>query len=412
MWADLQPAQKKRLVFFMFVIGVSIVGLVGYYLNGGKKAEKKEEVKKEEKKELTFDTKLLEKTQILQAQSDYQKAKNELPDLVKKAVGDILTEKKKEEEKDVKKQPVTGNKSGAGFTVPPPPPPGPSANPFTAANPQPVPPQNVPAVPQKPQVELVGGIEIVSAKSLSGKEKGKTLLGDKNEKQGEQKEQPKEEDDKKKVRKLYLPPSFMEATLLSGLDAPTVESGKGDPLPVFLRIKTPAILPNQIKSNLKGCFVIAEGFGKLSDERAHLRLTTLSCIDKKGQAVIDQDIKGNVIDSDGKIGLKGRVVSKMGANLARAAMIGVLGGIGDAVKTSSYTTFTGTAGSTQVINPSAVGIAAIGGGISKATDELQKFYLDMAKQTTPVIEIGATRVVTIAITKGIELELKERAIKY
>ena len=49
-------------------------------------------------------------------------------------------------------------------------------------------------------------------------------------------------DDKKKDvgdRSVYLPPSFMEATLLSGLDAPTTSEAKGNPVPVLLRVKDP-----------------------------------------------------------------------------------------------------------------------------------------------------------------------------
>ncbi len=102
----------------------------------------------------------------------------------------------------------------------------------------------------------------------------------------------------------------MRRPLLSGLDAPTVESAKGNPVPVLLRIKDLAILPNKVKADLKGCFVIAEGQGNLADERAHLRLVNLSCLSRKGQAVIDQKIKGFVVDSE-EDRLRGTVVSKM-----------------------------------------------------------------------------------------------------
>jgi len=39
---------------------------------------------------------------------------------------------------------------------------------------------------------------------------------------------------KSKKRTVYLPPSFMEATMLSGLDAPTTEGGKGRTCPGFI----------------------------------------------------------------------------------------------------------------------------------------------------------------------------------
>ena len=70
---------------------------------------------------------------------------------------------------------------------------------------------------------------------------------------------------------------------MSGLDAPTTSEAKGNPVPVLLRVKTPAVLPNSVKANLKGCFVIADGKGNLATERAELLLVSLSCLDRKGQ---------------------------------------------------------------------------------------------------------------------------------
>jgi conjugal transfer pilus assembly protein TraB len=61
----------------------------------------------------------------------------------------------------------------------------------------------------------------------------------------------------KKGRTVYLPPSFMEAQLLTGFDASTFGRGTNNPEPLLLRIQTPAVLPNDIKANLSGCFVIS-----------------------------------------------------------------------------------------------------------------------------------------------------------
>ena len=213
---------------------------------------------------------------------------------------------------------------------------------------------------------------------------------------------------KKKVqRSVYLPPSFMEATLLSGLDAPTSEMGKGNPVPVLLRIKAPAVLPNEIKANLKGCFVIADGKGNLATERAELTLVSLSCLDRKGQAVIDQRIKGWIVDQDGKVGLQGRVVAKMGAAIARSLIAGFFGGAGEALKTSGTSTALSAIGSVQTINPSEIGKNALGSGLSTGFKDIQKFYLDLAKQTMPVIEVGASKSVTLVIGEGVNLPFKK-----
>lgn len=240
-----------------------------------------------------------------------------------------------------------------------------------------------------PDVEI-GDIAIVSSQAKSSPSKSTADADDK----------------KKDPGKVYLPPSFMEATLLSGLDAPTTSDAKGNPVPVLIRVKTPAVLPNSIKANLKGCFVIADGKGNLATERAELVLVSLSCLDRKGQAVVDQKIKGFVVDEDGKIGLRGKVVAKMGSMIARSMVAGFFGGVGDAVKASATTTSINPLGTTQAIDAKNIGIAGAGAGLSSAFKEIEKFYMELARQTMPVIEVGATKAVTLVISEGTNLEIK------
>ena len=207
----------------------------------------------------------------------------------------------------------------------------------------------------------------------------------------------------------YLPPSFMAATLLSGLDAPTSNDARGTPVPVILRIKAPAMLPNEVKADLQGCFVIADGRGNLATERAELVLVSLSCLDTRGQAVIDQKVKGFVVDDDGKIGLRGKVVAKMGSAIARSMLAGFFGGAGDALKSAATTTSINPLGTTQTIEARDVALAGVGTGLAGGFKELQKFYLDLARQSMPVVEVGATRPVTLVISEGTTLTIRKIA---
>lgn len=218
-------------------------------------------------------------------------------------------------------------------------------------------------------------------------------------------------EDKKKAngQRIYLPPSFMAATLLSGLDAPTSETAKGSPVPALLRIKDLAVLPNSVKADLKGCFVIAEGLGNLADERAHMRLVSLSCLTRKGNSVIDQKIKGFLVDQDGKIGLKGKVVSRMGSAIARSMIAGFFGGLGEYVAAQNTITSTSPLGTTQTIDPNAALQYGAGSGLASAFKDTQKFYLDLARQALPVIEVGATKEVTLVVEEGTMLELQDPA---
>ena len=214
-------------------------------------------------------------------------------------------------------------------------------------------------------------------------------------------------DAKKKGRTVYLPPSFMEANLLTGFDAATSGTSKNSPEPLLLRIKTPAVLPNDIKAELSGCFVVAEAVGRLYKERADVRLVSLSCMSNEGKAVIDAQVKGFVTDADSKVGLSGRVVSRMGAATVRAIVAGLFEGAGDALKASATTTSTSPLGSTSTIDGSQVGKSALGTGLSQGAQTMSDFYLDLVKQTTPVIEVGAAKKITVIISEGKELEIRD-----
>jgi conjugal transfer pilus assembly protein TraB len=237
-----------------------------------------------------------------------------------------------------------------------------------------------------PKPDIYGGIKVISQAENDAKNDAK----------------------KKDGMKIYLPPSFMEGTLLSGMYAPANEGGKGEPLPGLIRIKNLAILPNSVKADLKGCFVIVEAHGSLFDERAHVRLDTLSCLARNGESVIDQKVKGYVVDQDGFVGLRGTVVSKMGAAVARSLFAGFVAGFGDAVAQSTTITSISPLGTTQTFNTNEAAKAGAGKGLSQAGHDLQRFLLDLGKQAIPAVEVGAMRPVTVVISEGVDLEIKEK----
>lgn len=216
-------------------------------------------------------------------------------------------------------------------------------------------------------------------------------------------------DGKKNGPKFFLPISFMSAKLLTGLKAKTVDSAKDDPEPMLLRIQAPAVLPNEVRAQLQGCFVIAHGYGSLASERVESRLVSLSCIDYEGRSVIEQEITGIVVDHDGVKGLAGRPVTKMGANMARLFVAGVFEGAGDAFESTARVTSVSPLGQTQSIDTDQIGRAAGGRGVSKAAGELSKIYAELVRQSAPVIEIGPSKDVSVLLTQGVWLEVKDYA---
>ena len=379
-WSKLDPKRKKRAVIFAIAIFVLLMVAVSYRPPKKKNAAQSQSASSE--KTISLDEGMLKKSTYMDVQKQLSDFKNQIMKL--KAQQATLANMPSESLPGVK-----GKRPGP--TQPPIPkyfsPPVQRADTYPPGFP-PSPEDEIkkPALPPAPQI--IGGIEVVAGPPAPEKKTGNT------------------EDIKKKGESVYLPPSFMEATLLTGLDAPTANGAKGQPVPVLLRIKAPAVLPNRVRANLKGCFVIAEGYGDLADERAHIRLVTLSCIARNGSAVIDQAVKGFVVDNDGKVGLRGRVVSRMGSALARSFIAGFFGGLGQATQTQTMTSSISALGYTQTVQPSKILEAGAGQGISTAATQLQQFYLSLAKQAMPVVEIGATRDVTLVIEEGVSLQIK------
>jgi len=217
------------------------------------------------------------------------------------------------------------------------------------------------------------------------------------------------DESKKKIRTIYLPPGFMKARLLTGVDALASHDATSNPEPIIARVQVPAVLPNDVKANLSGCFVIGNATGSLAKERVEIQLVTLSCVDFDEHSVVDQSVKGFFVDTDGKKGLSGKVVTRAGAALARTFIAGTISGIAQTVENSFGDTSTSALGTVRTLNAGDAAKSGIAGGLSKSSDKLTDFYLDLARQAGPIVEVGAAKDVVVVIQEGVTLEIKPSA---
>lgn len=211
---------------------------------------------------------------------------------------------------------------------------------------------------------------------------------------------------KKKMRTIYLPPGFMKARLLTGIDALASKDATSNPEPIIARVQAPAVLPNDVKANLAGCFVVGNATGSLAKERVEVQLVSISCVDFDEHAVVDQPIKGFFVDADGKKGLSGKVVTRFGATLARTFIAGTISGIAQTVEGSVGDVSTSALGSVRTLDPADAAKAGVAGGFARSSDKLTEFYLDLARQAGPVVEVGAAKDVVVVIQEGLTLEIK------
>ena len=214
------------------------------------------------------------------------------------------------------------------------------------------------------------------------------------------------EDSKKKEIIDYIPTgSISRVTLLNGMDAPTMAKAKTDPIPVLMKVNDLSILPNKYSYDLKECFVLGEGYGDLSSERVYIRTNNLACISNSGKT-IDMPFKAMVTGEDGKAGLRGRVVSKQGAILARTIMANFVSAVGTAfgnqgntiIDSISATTGVNTSTTTNNNTTSETFKAGMYQGMASGANKLADFFLKLADQIYTVIEIDANRQVDLIST--------------
>ena len=205
--------------------------------------------------------------------------------------------------------------------------------------------------------------------------------------------------------------TILSGNLLNGLDAPTGKKARKEPFPVLARIKHEGILPNRFRADLRECFLVAAGYGDLSAERAYIRSETLSCVRQDG-GVIEVPIDAYAVGEDGKVGLRGAVVSKQGQLMATSLLAGFAKGISDAFGKVQIPVFmTGGNGSlsNNVPYQNAFSTQAMEGsslrGVGYSMDRMAHYYMDLAENLFPVVEIDATRQIEFVIQRGTELKL-------
>ena len=199
--------------------------------------------------------------------------------------------------------------------------------------------------------------------------------------------------------------SFVPGTLISGLDAPTGTASSRNPHPVLIHLNETSRLPSLRRMDIARCHVTGAGYGQLASERAYVRLERIACVLRSGD-VIDTKIKGYVAGEDGKTGIRGRLVSKQGKILSRGILAGFASGFGGAVESSNSTAGVVAGGTFTAVRRRSTGDlvkTGIGGGTGEAGRLLAEYYLKLAEEVFPVIEIDAGRRVDVIITEGTEL---------
>lgn len=202
--------------------------------------------------------------------------------------------------------------------------------------------------------------------------------------------------------------TILSGVLITGLDAPTSQRGRQDPYPVMLRVKREAILPNRYRADVRECFVVAAGYGDLSSERAYLRAESISCV-RDDRKAIEANLDAYAVGEDGKLGVRGRLVSKQGRLLANAMLAGFAKGFAQVFGTQPVPVIINDPQNAAPFQQAFSGKAVQSGvvrGVGEALNRLANFYIDMAENIFPVIEVDAGRKTEFILNRGLSLKIK------
>ena len=215
------------------------------------------------------------------------------------------------------------------------------------------------------------------------------------------------EDDNKKTIQNYVPTgTFCRAVILGGADANAGVNGQSNTTPINFKILDNCHLPNGKKTKLKGGFVTAAVLGDISSERGEIKLDRLSLIHTNGE-ILDISVEGTAYDVGGNAGIRGIPVLKNGKIVQMAGTSGLFSGLGDAAKSYAETQSVSALGSTTTLNPAKVPLYGAGSGLNTAFSKISDYYIKLADQYHPIVELKPGAVVDLLFLKGFSLDPKK-----
>ncbi|WP_445766814.1 TrbI/VirB10 family protein [Rheinheimera sp.] len=205
--------------------------------------------------------------------------------------------------------------------------------------------------------------------------------------------------------------SIISGTLLNGVAAPTSSDRKQDPMPVLMRVRREALMPNSFTLDIVDCHLLGSAIGDLSSNRAYIRAEAISCNTSNGEAIEKTITAYAVSSTDGMAGIQGDVVFKSGAMIANSMKAEFIRGFADAFspqRVQSLNTSPGASELWQTQNIDRAAGAGIGQGFSGAASRIADYYMSMAEASHPVIELVPGIEVDFIVQRGMSLRLGGR----
>lgn len=212
----------------------------------------------------------------------------------------------------------------------------------------------------------------------------------------------------RKLAKSYFPAgTSSRALIMTGTYAPTGGNATQNPAPILFWVEDVSFLPNDVKGDIIGCLILGNAIGNKTTQRGDIRLMTASCVNANTDEVIEESIHGYVVGEDGRNGIKGEMIVRSGDALNMALLADIAGGFGRQMQYQSMQTSQTALGYTTTIDPNKALQTGAGYGLGRSAERLGNYYIRLAEEMQPVIDIGAGRDVHIVFTKGVNWEAND-----
>lgn len=199
--------------------------------------------------------------------------------------------------------------------------------------------------------------------------------------------------------------TVIPTTLLTGHHVPTSSDAKNDPLPVLLKIVDIAEMPNGYTIDLRGCTIVGAAKGNASTRRVEIRAESISCIDTQGRA-IEQPLLAAAQGPDGQGGIPAKLVTLYGESVKQSFWAGMYGAGAQTLSSAASQRTSGSQiyASDYLMN---AGNTAVAGGVSKSFDRISEFYLNLAEEARPYLEMpGGVEGVDLIVQRGTAIKYK------
>jgi len=215
----------------------------------------------------------------------------------------------------------------------------------------------------------------------------------------------------------HISTGLTQVYMVTGAYAPAFSDSDSEPLPVLMETEGSILMSNDNFGSVDKCFLLGSAKGNMNSETADIRLVSISCLLDEGKYRIEGSISGWVIGENGIPGVPGELLHKNGAWIAKTFVSGFLETFSQALVTSAGPQInlggygnTGGGDSSQVGTGDAIGANAMSagaGGVSTVFNKLGEYYLKMAEQIFPVIEVKGGRNVDVLLMGGEDLTIVE-----